>query len=284
MLIVNKLCLHELHAPAFLAVCQFWVSATVARIVIHGRSHTFELRWVPYTLCFSASIYANMELLKRCGVSYVTVVRATLPIGMSFLEYLFLDREFPSIQVLSILSTLALSAYGYANASVEWDLITMCYTLLYYSALSTEMIVGKKIIANVDIWTATYYNNLGAIVPMVIVLFATNEHLVLQHADPTPYAVELLLLSCALGVSISASGWQVRDELSATAYTVIGIVNKFVSIVTSAQLWPESNSHIEYLFIGICILSSASYRDMPRKVAMANAFQHLTCTTPIETP
>ena len=276
LLVVNKLCLQRLAAPAFLVGCQFAISALVARIVICRQFHTFEMRWVPYILCFSAAIYANMQLLQRCGVAYAMVVRATLPIGVSLLEYSVLDREFPSIQTFTILGTVSLSAYGYANASTNFDILIIVYTILYYSALSAEMIIGKKIISNIDVWTATYYNNIGAILPMIVVFVASDEYMVLQKANLTPDTVGLFLVSCILGVSISASGWKVRDELSATAYTVIGVANKFVSIAVSMQIWPLQNSHDSLVFICICLLSSASYRDAPKKkVEMNGVFEHL---------
>ena len=275
LLVVNKMCLQELSAPAFLVGSQFAFSAVVARVVICRQSHTFDMRWVPYILCFSASIYANMQLLQRCGVAYAMVVRATLPIGVSLLEYAFLDREFPSIQTFTILGTVFVSAYGYANVSAKFDVAIIAYTVLYYSALSAEMIIAKKIISNVGVWTATYYNNIGAILPMTVVFVTSKEYRVLQRATPTPYTVGVYLASCILGVGISASGWKARGELSATAYTVLGIVNKFLSVALITQVWPSENSHDGLVFICVCLLSSASYRDMPQKKTTSSVFEPL---------
>ena len=85
------------------------------------------------------------------------------------------------------------------------------------------MCFGKQIVATVEMRGMighVYYTNLWGIPPMLAMVAATAEHRRLDAVSWSPLGIAFLVLSCIVGVAISWTGWQCRNVLSATAYTI----------------------------------------------------------------
>lgn len=268
LIVLNKLCLQEANVPASLATVQFFITALTARVVLQARRaaiQSFHTVWLFYIALFTISIYMNMRLLANTGVAFVIVVRSCLPISVSVLEYIYLEREFPDMQRTSTILSIALSAYAYACADIHAIRMSdACCAALYFGCLSAEMIVAKKLaLSDSDPWITTYYNNMLASIPMA--LFATMELDKLETIVWSPRNSMLLLSSCVFAVSISVFSWQTRATLSATMYSILGVTNKFISIGVSMAIWPTSLSHVQLVIVAVGLLSGASYRSMPER-------------------
>ena len=269
LIVVNKLCLDQINTPGFLALAQVSTSAVVARTVLwkNNTQFSFDISWLLYVSLFAASIYMNLLLLARTGINVVIVVRACLPLSVSVLEHIFLNRHSPDLQRTSIILTIILSAYGYAIVNIHVITpVDSLYAAVYFSCLSIEMIVAKKLVNTVDPWAATFINNAIATVPMALLAYLGSEVGILLETNISSRTTVLLAASCVLGTSISIFSWKARAELAASAFTVLGIANKFASIWASSLIWANTLTHIQYVFIGTSILSSASYRSMPERI------------------
>lgn len=70
-----------------------------------------------------------------------------------------------------------------------------------------------------------------------------------EHLDGHVHVTFVLAaLSCALGLFISFSGFTARRAFSATAFTVTGVVNKFLKVVINVLIWDKHASPSVLLF------------------------------------
>merc|ERR1711920_749286 len=79
-----------------------------------------------------------------------------------------------------------------------------------------------------------------------------------------------LLLSCVVGVGISWSGWNCRSKISATAYTLLGVVCKFISVQINVAIWDKHATPTGLAWLGVCLASSATYRQAPLRSERSN--------------
>ena len=103
MLVLNKLAVHHIHAPAFVTLVQF--IATTAGVIagwMVGALELDALEWrklkhfIVYIFAFSSGTWANMKVLMVANVETVIVFRSCAPICVSVLDYVFYNRALPS--------------------------------------------------------------------------------------------------------------------------------------------------------------------------------------------
>jgi len=90
--------------PAVVSFIQI-LSSTVAILLFKLCGGTVDnLEWSKvkayalYIVAFVAAIYANMKALSHSNVETVIVFRACTPISVTIVEYLFMDRAWPSVR------------------------------------------------------------------------------------------------------------------------------------------------------------------------------------------
>jgi drug/metabolite transporter (DMT)-like permease len=163
LVLLNKLILHHLPYPSLVIAIQL-----VAALIFIGVAKSSELlkvdpiKWVyvkpylVYTVAFSLGVFCNMKSLSISNVETVIVFRALSPCIVSFLDALFLGREYPSTRSWSALALIVLGTYGYASFDVKFQTQGMAayvWPVLYLFVISFEMAYGKKIIKSVDLKT-----------------------------------------------------------------------------------------------------------------------------------
>jgi GDP-mannose transporter len=96
-----------------------------------------------YTLFFSTGVYCNMRSLNIANVETVIVFRALTPVIVSFLDALFLGREWPSRRSWVGLLTLVAGAYGYACSDEKFQ--TQGYSAYFWPSLYTIIIALEMV-------------------------------------------------------------------------------------------------------------------------------------------
>jgi len=91
-----------------------------------------------YTFFFSTGVYCNMRSLNIANVETVIVFRALTPVIVSFLDALFLGREWPSNRSWFGLFTLVAGAYAYASTDEKFQ--TQGYSAYAWPSLYTIII------------------------------------------------------------------------------------------------------------------------------------------------
>jgi drug/metabolite transporter (DMT)-like permease len=280
LVLLNKVILHHLPYPSL--VVSFQLAAAIA--VIFALSYAGiiavdPIRWkyvVPYMyyiVAFSLGVYCNMRSLSEANVETVIVFRALSPCLVAFLDALYLGRELPSRRSWCGMLVLVLGACGYASTDPTFaarGLSTYKWPFLYLCIISFEMAYGKSIIRSVDLKTLSgpvLYTNLLGLVPMLAFAAMGNEYEAFRQerfTQPvTNVAMSFLALGCVVGTGIGYSSWWCRDKVSATSFTLIGVVNKILTILLNFFAWDKHAAPRGILCLLLCLLGGSIYQQAP---------------------
>eukprot|EP00996_Jenningsia_fusiforme_P003844 NODE_4645_length_781_cov_47.193989_g4301_i0.p1 GENE.NODE_4645_length_781_cov_47.193989_g4301_i0~~NODE_4645_length_781_cov_47.193989_g4301_i0.p1 ORF type:complete len:169 (+),score=31.81 NODE_4645_length_781_cov_47.193989_g4301_i0:58-507(+) len=131
------------------------------------------------------------------------------------------------------------------------------------------MCFGKQIVSSVKMQNTfghVLYTNFLSLPPMLLFgLLVTHEHTLIGSMDISASSAALVLLSCLMGIGISYTGWQCRDVLSATSYTLVGVINKLIPVFVNALMWDKHASPGGIFFLLLCLLGGFLYKQAPMK-------------------
>lgn len=231
-----------------------------------------------YTFFFSTGVYCNMRSLNIANVETVIVFRALTPVIVAFLDALFLGREWPSPRSWMGLVTLVIGAYGYASYDEKFQ--TQGYSAyswpsLYTIVIALEMAYGKQIVKSVPLKTNSgpvIYTNLLGFLPMLLLASVGKEYHKLwefwwSHEDYhiPPISIPYLILGCLVGTGIGYSGWWCRSVVSATSFTLIGVMNKCLTILLNVIIWDQHATPGGIFSLFICIAGGMIYQQSPMR-------------------
>ena len=81
-----------------------------------------------------------------------------------------------------------------------------------------------------------------------------------------PIAVlPLVLLGCVAGTGIGYSSWWCRDKVSATSFTIIGVLNKCFTILTNYFIWSNHANAQGIACLFFCLVGGAVYKQAPMR-------------------
>merc|ERR1719350_1911563 len=89
----------------------------------------------------------------------------------------------------------------------------------------------------------------------------------LQLGESFGQAMTLLSISCVAGLGIGYSGWKCRSLISPTSYTLVGVVNKLITITMSIMLTDDHATAQALACLVVAISGAAFYRQAPFRVA-----------------
>jgi len=285
LVLLNKLTLHFLPFPS-LVVC-FQLFACV--VIIYGAmlmkiidvdpiQWKFVKPYLLYILFFSSGIYCNMRSLNISNVETVIVFRSLTPIAVAILDALFLGREWPSRRSWAGLSTLVAGAYGYASFDEEFQTQgyqAYMWPTAYTCIIALEMAYGKKIVKDVPLQTRSgpvVYTNLIGFVPMLLLANIGNEYSKFwdfywgeSNGKFPPLGIFLLILGSLVGTGIGYSSWWCRGLVSATSFTLIGVMNKFLTIILNSLIWDQHAAPEGIFCLFVCIGGGMIYKQAPMR-------------------
>jgi len=285
LVLINKVLLHLLPFPSLVVVVQLWFAV----LFIYGARcckllEVDPIKWeyvVPYLyymVLFSGGVYCNMKSLQYSNVETVIVFRALAPAIVSVLDSMFLGREIPSLRSWFALSLIVAGALGYSWEDPQFQsqgLAAYFWPFLYLFVISLEMAYGKKVVKSVPLKTLSgpvlYTNLLGWPAMLGFAYFGGEyesfwEQLwVMDNARFPPGAVPLLLLGCAVGTGIGYSGWWCRSMVSATSFTLIGVMNKCLTILVNCLIWDQHANAKGIASLFLCLVGGSLYRQAPMR-------------------
>lgn len=284
LVLINKLILHHINFPSLVVTFQFvatvvfiYTAKTLKKLPVDDLQVRFIIPYLYYIIAFSLGVFCNMQSLSQSNVETVIVFRALSPCLVAILDALFLGREWPSRRSWVAITGIAVGAYGYAlhdpkfqeqglTGAYFWP---MCYLLL----ISFEMAYGKRLIASVDLKTKSgpvLYTNLLGIFPMLGLSFIAGEpSRWMQQSDHGLSFTSVLLLAvgCATGTGIGYASWWCRDQVSATSFTLIGVLNKVLTVTVNACIWDQHANPSGILCLIVSLVFGALYRQAPLRSA-----------------
>lgn len=292
LVLVNKLILHFLPFPSLVIVVQL----LAAIFLIYGGNFfgvmeidemklEFLKPYLIYTVAFSTGVYTNMMCLSTSNVETVIVARALSPLIVSFLDAIFLGRELPSQRSLFALGMIVVGAMGYASTDEKFlyqGISAYCWPFLYLIVITFEMVYGKKIVKSVDFKTLSgpvQYTNLLGWPPMLMFASMGGEfdrlEVTLQQYGATSvidylfklpsHVTALVILGCLVGTGIGYSGWWCRDKVSATSFTLIGVLNKCITVFMNVLIWDQHASPFGIASLFLCLIGGSFYQQAPMR-------------------
>lgn len=280
MLLANKLAIEYMPSPAAISFIQILFSSiTVAGLKFSAMPDIdwFEREKVKayavYIAIFVLAIFTNMKALAASNVETVIVFRACSPIAVCFIEYYFMDRELPSLRSAISLSIVSMGAVVYCLSDSQLSLngiSAYSWVLVYFVCIVVEMTYGKKLTSSVkmvSVWGPVLYCNALSIVPMFLMGFYDQNFLQELYRVPqlNGFGLAIVLFSCITGTLIGYTTWLCRGLLSATTFTLVGVVNKFITVLLNVLVWDRHSTPLGITAVCVCLLAGSFYQQAPRR-------------------
>ena len=274
MLIVNKVTVHHVPAPGFVLFCQLAVSAFVMFSVGQlGIAKVDALEWpkvrafIPVACAFLGAIFTNMKTLQYANVETFIVFRSSTPLIISVLDYMYLGRELPTLRSWASLVAILCGAVGYMATDSGFEVRSYSWALAWFAVFSFDQVYIKHVCDTVEMtsWGRSYYTNLLGLPPVMFLMVVFQEWTVLEDQVWSAAAMGVLGLSCAIGVCMSYSAFLLRANVSATMFTVVGIMCKIGTVVINQVIWDKHASANGLAALLVCLLAGTFYKQAPRR-------------------
>lgn len=203
----------------------------------------------------------------------IIVFRACTPIAVAIVEYLFMDRERPNNKSCAALLVIAMGAYAYTKMDAEMKMSGMqayIWIALWYSLLVFQMTYGKVLLKEVKldtVWGPVLYTNALSIPPTIVLAYVLGDFEKYEVVEPSENATFWVAMSCIFGIAIGYSGWKCRGMISATSYTLVGVINKLLSVGVSVAFINKSATWQSIAALLVCLAAGTQYTEPPKRNA-----------------
>uniref|UniRef100_A0A7S1Q2Q0 Sugar phosphate transporter domain-containing protein n=1 Tax=Alexandrium catenella TaxID=2925 RepID=A0A7S1Q2Q0_ALECA len=268
LLLINAVAVRQIKDASFVLFCQFAFSSTSVRAIRCARpdedielitcekGRPFFLACLVFFLC----LLSNTEALKSVNPETVIVARSCSPLSVCILEHLLLSRDLPSARGVVSLVAIAAGAFIYVLADKGFRVEGYAWLGMYYLFIVVEMVFVKYVVDNVTMstWTRVYYNNTLSL-PLVLISSAVLGFGRFLATEWTPLRLSVLLLSCWVGLAISYAGFNLRKLVSATSFTVVGVVCKLITVLINDVMWDYHANVMGHVGLLLCISAGFAY-------------------------
>ena len=284
MLIINKIAITTFPAPSALLFFQLFSSSLCIYFTSRlgfvelervSRSHLKSYVIVSFT--FLAALLSNIKVLQYANVETFIVFRASTPLAISVLDYIFLGRDLPSLRSSTSLLGLVLGAVSYVRTDSHFEVRAYAWVFCWYIVFCFDQIFIKHVVdtAKLSTWTNSFWTNTIATIPALILAVKNSEH----EVSFGPNSILFVTVSCFMGVLMSGASYHLRGLVSATYFTIIGTLCKVLSVLINFVIWDKHASVSGLLSLGFCILSATFYQQSPLR-RVAHEAQVATITAP----
>ena len=228
---------------------------------------------------FLTTIYSNFQVINAIGVNSFIVLRCGTPLVITYLDWIFLGREFPrGASLLPLLGIfVCASTYSFLKLSEQPNteaplqsrstLVAVLWSLVWFSSFILDMVYIKYVVHAYPCsgLERTLYQNVLAL-PMLLlsgIFEPSGTFSSILSADAK--GLTAVILSCIAGTALSYTGMSLRSDLSATSFTVLGITCKMASAILSEIFVAAEKNKITLLCLVGVIISSAFYRQAPKR-------------------
>jgi len=277
MLLSNKLAIHFLPAPSFVLFCQLsltafgvWISGLCC-IEVDSLEQNKVRSYSLVAVIFLSTIFANIKILQYSNVETFIVFRASTPLLISVMDWIFLGRQLPGMKSFLCLVGLLFGASIYIMSDNAYEVRGYMWVGLWYAVFTVDQIYIKHVCDFVKMrsnWGRVYYTNLLASLPLVFMVYGSNEFETLEW---TFNGVAMLSLSCILGVAMSYFSFLARSLISATYFTIVGNVCKLLTVILNQLIWDLHASRTGVMSLLFCLLCAYFYEQAPLRKEIRTA-------------
>ncbi|BAS82961.1 GDP-mannose transporter GONST3 isoform X1 [Oryza sativa Japonica Group] len=278
--IINKWAVMKFPYPGALTALQYFTS--VVGVLLCGQLKLIEhdglnlrtmWKFLPAAVMFYISIFTNSELLLHANVDTFIVFRSAVPIFVAIGETLYLHQPWPSLKTWLSLSTILGGSVIYVFTDNQFTVTAYTWAVAYLASMSIDFVYIKHVVMTIGLntWGLVLYNNLEALMlfPLEMLLMGELNQMKGDSAKVTNWlSSDVILpvaLSCLFGLSISFFGFSCRRAISATGFTVLGIVNKLLTVVINLLIWDKHASFVGTIGLLICMSGGVLYQQSTTK-------------------
>ncbi|CAK7334826.1 unnamed protein product [Dovyalis caffra] len=273
--VINKYAITKFNYPGLLTALQYFTSVLGVWVLgklgfLHHDSFTYETakKFLPAALVFYLAIFTNTNLLRHANVDTFIVFRSLTPLLVAVADILFRKQPIPSKLTFTSLFVILGGAVGYVATDSAFTLTAYSWALAYLVTITSEMVYIKHIVSNIGLntWGLVFYNNLLSLMMAPLFWILTGEYSEVFAALSKPgnwfelSAFFAVSLSCVFGLLISFFGFAARKAISATAFTVTGVVNKFLTVVINVFIWDKHASPVGLLCLMFTLAGGVLYQ------------------------
>ncbi|KAJ3690628.1 hypothetical protein LUZ61_019792 [Rhynchospora tenuis] len=253
--IINKYAITKFAYPALLTALQYltsalgvWVLGKLGFLCHDAFTLQNAKKFLPAAFVFYLAIFTNTNLLKHANVDTFIVFRSLTPLLVAIADTAFRKQPCPSRLTFLSLFIILGGAVGYVLTDSGFTLTAYSWAFAYLVTITTEMVYIKHIVTNLGLntWGFVLYNNLLSLMMAPFFWFITGEYseifseMQLRTEDWFQFdAFVAVSASCVFGLLISFFGFAARRAISATAFTVTGVVNKFLTVAINVMIWDK---------------------------------------------
>mmetsp|Transcript_80892 Transcript_80892/g.210783 ORF Transcript_80892/g.210783 Transcript_80892/m.210783 type:complete len:529 (-) Transcript_80892:106-1692(-) len=268
LLVVNKWALKRFPYVWTLATVQFVFAASVTFVA--GKLGIIEvdaldmgklIKFFPAAGMFFVTITAGNAVVGVSNVDTFIVMRSVVPIPSAIVEALVLGEPCPAPRSWLGLATILLGAIGYCSTNQGLLVDSVAWVVLYLVLMPLDGVLIKHLVGSSGLspWGLVLYNNLCAALPGLF-FSAILEHDILFEPGKAQSFLTFdvlfpCILSCFAGLAISYFQLNVRKAISSTAFMVLGVSNKFLSVLINQVASLDANKDI--MSLGSVLVSIA---------------------------
>lgn len=273
--VINKFAITRFPFPALLTAMQYLTSA--AGVILAGKLNLITHdRWTwstarkffPAALVFYLAIFFNTNLLKHANVDTFIVFRSATPLLVAIADTVFRKQPLPSTWTFGALIVILGGAVGYVATDSQFSVTAYSWAVAYLAVICTEMVYVKQMVTDLDLntWGYVLYNNVISLLLSPFFWLLMGEYKMImttsapQASENTFVSVTAVALSCVFGMAISFFGFAARKAISATAFTVTGVVNKLLTVVINVLIWDKHASSLGLLCLLVTIAGGIMYQ------------------------
>ncbi|XP_059653029.1 GDP-mannose transporter GONST3-like [Cornus florida] len=273
--IINKWAVMKFPYPGALTALQYFTSA--AGVLICGWLKLIERdqldlltmwRFLRAAVIFYLSLFTNSELLHHANVDTFIVFRSAVPIFVALGETLYLHQPWLTMRMWISLAAIFGGSVLYVITDYQFTLMAYSWALAYLISMSIYFVYIKHVVMTIDLntWGLVLYNNLEALMLFPFELLIMGELKKIKHeiSDESDwYSFQVILpvgLACLFGLAISFFGFSCRKAISATGFTVLGIVNKVLTVVINLVVWDKYSTFVGTVGLLICMTGGIMYQ------------------------
>ncbi|XP_043712192.1 GDP-fucose transporter 1-like [Telopea speciosissima] len=274
--VINKYAITKFNFPGLLTALQYltsvlgvWVLGKLGFLYHDPFSKETAKKFLPAAIVFYLAIFTNTNLLRHANVDTFVVFRSLTPLLVAIADTTFRKQPCPSkLTFVSLLIILG-GAVGYVATDSAFTLTAYSWAFVYLVTITTEMVYIKHMVTNLGLntWGFVFYNNLLSLMMAPIFWILTGEYIDVFSAVRSNSgnwvesgAFAAVSLSCVFGLLISFFGFAARKAISATAFTVTGVVNKFLTVAINALIWDKHASPFGLLCLIFTIVGGVLYQ------------------------
>merc|ERR1719247_2518418 len=116
-------------------------------------------------------------------------------------------------------------------------------------------------------WSSVLYTNGLSCVPTSGIGLISGEYGRLGGVVWTTHGAFWLAVSCVVGTGISWAGFKCQSVITAAAYTVVGVVNKMLTVLLNVLIWDAHASAVGIGSLLICLGGGVLYQQAPLRPA-----------------